>query len=100
MLFQRRIYWYVLICMFLTCPVLGQDMGEMSTFVRPRVEELRGLKFLRDIEQAYQSVEELQEVLERELEYSYPGDALEVLGTRLLKFGFVVSPIDLRAQCW
>ncbi len=73
-------------------------MEEISKLVRPGVEKLRGLEFLRDIEQAHQSVEDLQEVLERELEYSYPGDALEVLEKRLLKFGFIASPIDLRAQ--
>jgi len=73
-------------------------MEDVSRVVKPRIVELRNLPFLQEIEHHRQSVEELQHVLQEEIARTYPGDALAVLEKRLLKFGFVASPIDLQAQ--
>jgi hypothetical protein len=93
------IVWSVfLLNIFLPSAALGQDMDDMSASVKSRVVDLRNLNFLREIEQDHQSVEELQHVLQREIARTYPENALAVLEERLLKFGFVASPIDLQTQ--
>lgn len=78
-------------------PSFGQNYLETLTKrLEPDVEHLRGLTFQRDIEKTVQNAGELRAVLDRELARAYPGDALRHLEQRLLKFGFVVSPVDLR----
>jgi hypothetical protein len=74
----------------------AQNMAGLSSEIEPKVVKLRGLPFLNDVEKAFQSPEELQQVLLREIERTYPSDTLHSLEKRLLKFGFVVSPINLR----
>jgi len=74
----------------------AQNMAMLTGEIEPKVVKLRGLPFLNDIEKAFQSLEELQQVLLREIERTYPGNTLRSLEKRLLKFGFVVSPIDLQ----
>lgn len=75
--------------------VAQQDMRLLTEEMEPLVVELRGLSFLQEIEKTFQSPEELQQVLRREIERTYPGDTLPALEKRLLKFGFIVSPIHL-----
>lgn len=74
----------------------AQSIAELTSEIEPKVVKLRGLPFLNDIEKAFQSPEELQQVLLSEIERTYPDDTLFSLEKRLLKFGFVISPINLR----
>jgi hypothetical protein len=74
---------------------LAQNMATLVDEIEPKVVELRGLPFLNEVEKAFQSPAELQQVLLKELERTYPGETLPSLEKRLLKFGFVASPIDL-----
>ena len=68
----------------------------MTEELAPQVAELRGLPLLSEVEQHFQSTEELRQFLMSEIERSYPGDRLQIIGKRLLKFGFVVRPVDLK----
>ncbi len=68
---------------------------ELLEEIEPLVVELRGLPFLETIDKAVQTPDELQQVLRRELDRTYPGEALQVLEKRLLQFGFIVSPLNL-----
>jgi hypothetical protein len=77
-------------------PAGAQNLAELTEVVQPEVVELRGLEFRRAVETTFQSAAALQQVLQQELDRTYPGDTLAALEKRLLKFGFVVSPINLR----
>ncbi len=85
------------VCLFswsyITC---AQDMAALTDKIGPKVAKLRELPFLNDVKKTFQFPEELQQVLLTEIERTYPGDTLHSLEKRLLKFGFVVSPINLQ----
>jgi hypothetical protein len=74
---------------------LAQNMAALTDEVKPKVAVLRDLSFLQDVEKAVQSPAELQQFLLKDLERTYPGETLHILEKRLLKFGFMVSPLDL-----
>ncbi|MBD3306489.1 hypothetical protein GF339_08805, partial [candidate division KSB3 bacterium] len=76
-------------------PVRGQHLDVMTHQIEPRVAALRELAFQHDVEKFVQSPQDLQQVLQHELERMYPGDALHILERRLMKFGFIVSPIHI-----
>ncbi len=71
-------------------------LERLTRELEPKVAQLRGLPFQEEIEKIFQTPGELGAVLDREFARAYPGDTLHYLEQRLLKFGFVVSPIDLR----
>ena len=73
----------------------AEKMEMLAEEIEPQVVKLRGLPFLNTVEKTFQTPDELQQVLRREMERTYPGDTLNVLEKRLLKFGFIVSPIHL-----
>lgn len=86
-----------LILLLCHSPAFGQSALErLTTELEPKVAQLRGLPFQQEIEKVFQTPAELGAVLDREFARTYPGDTLHYLEQRLLKFGFVVSPIDLR----
>ncbi|MBN1844013.1 MAG: hypothetical protein JW883_17265 [Deltaproteobacteria bacterium] len=76
-------------------PACTQPLETITEQIKPQVVQLRELPFLQEIETIFQSPEDLQRVLQREIERTYPGEALCILETRLLKFGFILSPINL-----
>ncbi len=78
--------------------VSAADMKLLADEIEPQVMELRNLPFLTAVEKTFQTPAELREVLQEELDRTYPGEKLHTIEKRLLKFGFVVRPIDLRAQ--
>ena len=71
-------------------------LERLTRELEPKVAQLRGLPFQQEIEKIFQTPGELGAVLDREFARVYPGDTLHYLEQRLLKFGFVTSPIDLR----
>jgi hypothetical protein len=71
-------------------------MERLAGEIEPQVVQLRGLPFLQDVEKIFQTPDELRRVLKREIDRMYPGETLQAIEKRLLKFGFVVGPIDLR----
>ena len=82
---------------FYHSPAFGQSASErLTTELEPKVAQLRGLPFHLEIEKIFQTPAELGAVLDREFARMYPGDTLHELEQRLLKVGFVTSPIDLR----
>lgn len=88
---------FVLILFFFHSPAFGESALErLTSELEPKVAQLRGLPFQQEVEKVFQTPAELGAVLDREFARAYPGDALHYLEQRLLKFGFVVSPIDLR----
>ncbi len=94
-----KTFIYCLICSLWlgswSSSVIGQSMEKLSEAIEPQVVTLRELPFLQEVEKTFQSPDELRRVLRNEIDRTYPGDTLRVLEKRLLKFGFVVSPIDL-----
>ncbi|GAK58273.1 hypothetical protein U27_05246 [Candidatus Vecturithrix granuli] len=76
-------------------PASTQPLEIITEQIKPQVAQLRELPFSQEIEIVFQSPEDLQRVLQREIERTYPGETLRILETRLLKFGFIVSPIHL-----
>lgn len=74
----------------------AQSMEALTDEMAPKVVSLRGLPFLYTVETSYQSLEDLRQVLQQEIARTYPGNTLSVLEKRLLKFGFVASPINLQ----
>ncbi len=78
-----------------TQPAAQRHMRQLTEEIESLVVELRGLSFLKEVEKTFQSPKELQQVLRREIDRTYPGDSLQALEKRLLKFGFIVSPIHL-----
>jgi len=73
----------------------ARDMEQFAEEIEPNVAALRGLPFLAEVEKMFQSPAELRLVLRREIDRMYPGDTLHHIEKRLLKFGFVASPVDL-----
>ncbi|GAK53415.1 hypothetical protein U14_04680 [Candidatus Moduliflexus flocculans] len=71
-------------------------LERLTRELEPNVALLRGLLFQQNVEKIFQTPSELGAVLDREFARAYPGETLHYLEQRLLKFGFVVSPIDLR----
>jgi len=71
-------------------------LERLTRELEPSVALLRGLPFQEKIEKVFQTPAELGAVLDREFARMYPGDTLHYLEQRLLKFGFVINPIDLR----
>ena len=76
-------------------PTCSQSLELLTENIKPQVVQLRELPFLHDIDTTFQSPAELQQVLRREIERTYPGDTLRTLEKRLFKFGFILSPINL-----
>lgn len=74
---------------------MGQSMEKLAEEIEPQVVNLRNLPFLSEVEKTFQTPEELRQVLRSEIDRTYPGDALRAIEKRLLKFGFIVSPINL-----
>lgn len=74
----------------------AQTTCDLTPQMQPVVAELRGLPFRQPVDTGTQTVAELQEVLQHELDRTYPGETLTHLEKRLFKFGFVASPINLR----
>ena len=68
----------------------------LSVEIEPDVAALRGLPFRKPVETTTQSPEALRQVVRQEIERTYPGATLRTLAKRLLKFGFVVRPVDVQ----
>ncbi len=76
-------------------PAFAQTLERLTEQIKPQVAQIRKLPFLQEIEVIFQSPEEFLDVLRREIERTYPGETFRILEKRLLKFGFIVSPIRL-----
>lgn len=76
-------------------PAFAQTLERLTEQIKPQVAQIRKLPFLQEIEVIFQSPEEFHDVLRREIERTYPGETFRILEKRLLKFGFIVSPIRL-----
>lgn len=72
------------------------DMERLADEIEPQVTELRALPFLAEVEKTFQTPAELRDVLQTEMDRAYPGETLRTIEKRLLKFGFIVRPIDLK----
>lgn len=94
-----KIYFLLLLgscCALIWCePSYTQSLEILTEQIKPQVVQLRELPFSQEIEIIFQSPEDLRRVLQREIERTYPGETLRILETRLLKFGFILSPINL-----
>lgn len=93
----RTLSLALLLGLFLVGPAAAQELEAPVERIQIAVERLRGLPFQQDVEYTRQSVAELRQMIVRELDRAYPDETLTALEKRLLKFGFVTRPIDLRA---
>src|SRR5512136_2905852 len=82
----------------LSTAISAQEMNRLTTEMQAVVAQLRGLPFQQPIATQVESVAELQQVLQKELERTYPDDTLSNIEKRLFAFGFVASPINLRTM--
>ncbi|MCP4400210.1 MAG: hypothetical protein GY801_23245 [bacterium] len=93
----RKLVGMFSICFFVWAAVgFAGELEGLTDEIAPQVAELRGLPFVREVEKYFQSPEELKQVLLVEIERAYPGDSLQNIAKRLLKFGFVARPVDLK----
>ena len=85
---SHKVLFLFLLCIVTLHEVtFGQNIEQLTEEIESQVVQLRGLPFLQDVEKIFQAPDELRRVLEREIERTYPGETLQAIEKRLLKFG-------------
>jgi len=77
----------------------GKVDQERVAEIRARVEQVRGLKFTREVEVALIDEKQLKTYLEGEVEASFPGDTFSQLESASVRLGLLPQGVNLRQHC-